>query len=199
MWRLVTSLKHNKKEGNNMYKNNIIVKRDEDFPSFIDLTNTSSIYLEIVFDNKEMEHFFVGPGETWNIDCGEREVADEILERRNFKVREVSELRTRILQLLDNAKWYVSSDGFGGFTLRRVTPSFHPFEFRWPIEDEDSLQKLIGIVEHYSCPHNAKKGIRRDYGKITEEQLEEDAESMAKECITLLSLLDNLQELKVGA
>ena len=182
-----------------MYKNNILVERDKKFPSFIDLTNTSPIYLEIVFDNKEVENFFAGPGETWNVDCGEEEIANEIIERRNFIVREVSELRTRVLRLLDNTKWYISSDGFGGFILRHVTPSFHAFEIRWPMEEEDTLQKLVGILEYYSCPHNAKKMVRKNLTEISEEKLREDAEAMAKECITLLSLLDNLQELRVGA
>ena len=177
-----------------MYKSSILVERDKNFPSFIDLTNTSPIPLEIVFDDKSMEHFFAGPGETWNIDCGEREIADEILERRSFKVNEVSELRYRVLQLLDSTRWYTCSDGAGGIILRHITPSFRSFEIKWPLEDNDSIRKAIDAVEYCVCATNAKKNIRRNVMKISEEDLAKDAEAMAKECVTLSSLLSSLLE-----
>ena len=163
-----------------MHKKDVFVERDK-IPSFIDITNTSPVYLEVVFDDEETGAIFAGPGETWNVDCGEKENADDILERKSFEVREVSELRVKTLRLLNNTKWYVCSDRFGGFILCHLTPSFHSFRFRWPMENDDTLDKFKGIIEYYSCPHNAKKMIKRGWMEMSEEELTENANAMAKE------------------
>ena len=181
-----------------MYKNEVFVEKDR-ISSFIDITNTSPVYLEIVFDDKETEPLFAGPGESWNVDCGEKRIADDIFESKSFSVREVSELRAKVIKLLEHTRWYLCSDGFGGFILRHITPSLHSFEFKWPMEEEETLEKFKGIIEYCSCPHNSKKMIKKGWREMSEEELTEDAKAMAKECIALLSLLDNLQELKTGA